>query len=284
MPPAKRQVIAILTTDHGLSVRRACQIASLSRAAYYRPPLDRLDRDADVIAALSALVAELPQWGFWMCFDALRLAGHPWNWKRVYRVYCALKLNLPRRTKRRVPPRDRHPLAAPAVLNGMWALDFMSDMLYNGTRFRTLNVLDEGNREGLAVEVALSFPAVRVTALLDQLVAIHGAPTALRCDNGPEFISAELEAWCARHGVRLIHIQPGKPNQNAYIERFNGSYRKEVLDAYLFGSLDDVRVETERWLTIYNTRRPHDSLGRVPPLTLLPRSPRTAESSYERSA
>ena len=284
MPPAKRQVIAILTTDHGLSVRRACQIASLSRAAYCRPPLDRLGRDADVIAALSALVAELPQWDFWMCFDALRLAGHPWNWKRVYRVYCALKLNLPRRTKRRVPPRDRHPLAAPAVLNGMWALDFMSDMLYNGTRFRTLNVLDEGNREGLAVEVALSFPAVRVTALLDQLVAIHGAPTALRCDNGPEFISAELEAWCARHGVRLIHIQPGKPNQNAYIERFNGSYRKEVLDAYLFGSLDDVRVETERWLTIYNTRRPHDSLGRVPPLTFLPRSPRTAESSYERSA
>ena len=117
-----------------------------------------------------------------------------------------------------------------------------------------------------------------MTALLDQLVAIHGPPTALRCDNGPEFISADLEAWCARHGVRLIHIQPGKPNQNAYIERFNGSYRKEVLDAYLFGSLDDVRVETERWLTIYNTRRPHDSLGRVPPLTFLPRSPRTAES------
>jgi putative transposase len=270
--------------DHGLSVRHACQVASLSRAAYYRPPLDRLDRDAEVIAALTALVTELPQWGFWMCFAALRLAGHPWNWKRVYRVYKALRLNLKRRTKRRVPPRTRQPLDAPAVLNGIWALDFMSDMLYSGTRFRTANVLDEGNREGLAIEIALSLPAVRVVALLDQLVAIHGAPSALRVDNGPELISEELRAWAERQGVRLLHIQPGKPTQNAYIERFNGSYRKEVLDAYLFGSLDDVRAETERWLTIYNTRRPHDSLGRVPPLTFLPRSPVPLESSYERSA
>ncbi len=277
-------MIAILVAEHGLSVRHACQVASLSRAAYYRPPPDRLDRDADVIAALTALVTETPQWGFWMCFDALRLAGHRWNWKRVYRVYCALKLNLKRRSKRRIPPRERQPLDAPAVLNGMWAVDFMSDMLYSGTRFRTLNVLDEGNREALAVEVALSLPAARVTQVLDQLVALHGAPSALRCDNGPEFVSVELTTWCRRHGVRLLHIQPGKPNQNAYIERFNGSYRKEVLDAYLFGSLDDVRVETERWLTIYNTRRPHDSLGRVPPLTFLPRSSAPLQSSYERSA
>ena len=103
-------------------------------------------------------------------------------------------------------------------------------------------------------------------------------------DNGPEFVSEELRDWAQRHGVRLLHIQPGKPNQNAYIDRFNGSYRKAVLDAYLFGSLDDVRVETERWLPIYHTRRPHDSLGRVPPLTFLPRSPVPPESSYERSA
>jgi len=277
-------VIAILVADHGLSVRHACQVASLSRAAYYRPPPDRLDRDAPVIAALTALVTEMPQWGFWMCFDALRLAGHPWNWKRVYRVYRALRLNLKRRTKRRVPPRERQPLDAPAVLNGIWALDFMSDMLYSGTRFRTANVMDEGNREGLAIEIALSLPATRVVALLDQLVAIHGAPSGLRVDNGPELISEELRAWAERHGVRLLHIQPGKPTQNAYIERFNGSYRKEVLDAYLFGSLDDVRAETERWLTIYNTRRPHDSLGRVPPLTFLPRSPTPPESSFKRSA
>lgn len=209
-------MIAILLADHGLSVRHACEVASLSRAAYYRPPPDRLDRDAEVIAALTALVTETPQRGFWMCFDALRLAGHRWNAKRVYRVYCALKLNLKRRAKRRIPPRERQPLDAPAVLNGMWAVDFMSDMLYSGTRSRTLNVLDEGNREALAVEVALSLPAARVTQVRDQLVALHGAPSALRCDNGPEFVSVELTTSCRRHGVRLLHIQPGKPNQNAY--------------------------------------------------------------------
>lgn len=96
-------------------------------------------REAEVIAALTALVTKMPQWGFWMCFDALRLAGHPWNWKRVYRVYKALRLNLKRRRKRRVPPREGQPLDAPAVLNGIWALDFMSDTLYSGTRFRTAN-------------------------------------------------------------------------------------------------------------------------------------------------
>ena len=125
-------------------------------------------------------------------------------------MYCALRLNLKRRTKRRLPPRERQPLDAPAVLNGMWALDFMSDILYRGTRFRTLNVLDEGNREGLAIEVALALPAVRVIALLDQLVAIYGAPSALRMDNGPEFVSEELRDWAQRHGVRLLHIQPGR--------------------------------------------------------------------------
>jgi putative transposase len=165
----------------------------------------------------------------------------------------------------------------------MWAVEFTSDMLCSGTRFRTLNVLDEGDREAHEVEVALSLPGTSVTQVPDQLIALRGAPSALRCDNGPEFVSIELTIWCRRRGVRLLHVQRGKLNQNAYIERFNGSYRKEVLDAYLFGSLDDVRAETERSLTILSTR-PHDSLGRVPPLTFLPRSPAPRESSYERSA
>lgn len=269
-PPAARQVIAILV-DEGLSVRRACQVASLARAAYYRPLQDRLDRDAEIIAALSALVAELPQWGFGLCFLHLRNAGHRWNRKRVLRVYRQLRLHLPRRAKKRVPTRERQPLDAPAVLNRVWGVDFMSNQLYTGPRFRTMNVLDEGNREALAVEVAWSFPAVRVVAILDQLVAIHGGPDALRLDNGPEWVSQAVRAWAAQHGVRLLFIQPGKPTQNAYIERFNGTYRTEVLDAYIFGSLADVRFETERWLPIYNLRRPHESLGGVPPLTFLPR-------------
>ena len=261
---------------------RACRVAGLSRAAYYAPPQDRLDRDAPVIEALTAVAAAHPSWGFWKCFGRLRLVGHAWNAKRVYRVYRALRLNRPRRTKRRVPKRPLHPLAAPPALNGVWALDFMSDALYDGRRFRTLNVIDEGNREALAVEVGTSLPGGRVVAVLDQLVAIHGAPHAIRCDNGPELVSETLRAWAERRGVALRHIQPGKPNQNAYIERFNRTYRREVLDACLFASLAEVRAETEAWLTTYNTERPHDSLGDVPPHTFLPRSTTTPDQSQFR--
>ena len=175
-------------------------------------------------------------------------------------------------------------MSAPATLTRTWAVDFMHDMLYDGRRFRTLNVLDEGNREGLAIEVGTSRTGTRVASVLDQLVAIHGAPRALRCDNGPELLSRPLTEWCERHGVVLQHIQPGKPNQNAYIERFTRTYRREVLDAYVFASLAQVRAETESWLQTYNTERPHDSLGGVPPLTFLPRPTTPLPSSFDLSA
>ena len=222
--------------------------------------------------ALRALVEANSRWGFWLCFDRLRALGHPWNWKRVYRVYCALRLNLKRRGKKRVLTRPRVPLEAPAVLNHTWALDFMGDTLYDGRTYRTLNVLDEGNREGLAIEIATSLPSRRVIGLLEQLTAIHGAPARLRCDNGPEFLAVALAAWCDRHGVVLQHIQPGKPNQNAFIERFNKTYRTEILDAWVFTSLAEVRQVTDDWLERYNSERPHRSLGRVPPRTYLPRT------------
>ena len=171
---------------HQLPVRRACQIVRLSRAAYYRPPVSARRRDAAVIAALTDVVARYPRWGFWKCYDRLRLEGAAWNHKRVHRVYCALRLNLPRRTTRRIPRRVRRPLVAPPVLNQTWALDFMADALYDRRRFRALTIIDEGNREGLAIDVGRSIPARRVTRVLDELIALHGRPTALRMDNGPE--------------------------------------------------------------------------------------------------
>lgn len=145
-PTARRQAIEVLTTEHELSVRRACRVVGLARTAWYTPPADPAVRDARVIEALMAVVEMRPRWGFWKCYARLRLDGHPWNHKRVHRVYCALRLNLPRRTRRRVPPRFRHGLVAPTRLNEIWALDFMHDALYGGRRFRTLNVIDEGNR------------------------------------------------------------------------------------------------------------------------------------------
>jgi len=276
-PSAKRQAIALLVSEHRLSVVRACQVARLARAAWYRPPQDRLVRDGPVIEALQVQVEQNPRWGFWKLFDRLHILGHPWNPKRVHRVYCALRLNRARRTKRRIPRRPKVPLLAPPTLNQTWALDFMRDTLYDGRVFRTLNVLDQGNRECLAIEIGFSLPSRRVIALLDELVALHGAPTTLRLDNGPEFLALRLSDWAEQRGIGLDFIQPGKPAQNAFIERFNQTYRTEVLDANVFRSLVEVRAITRDWLRRYNTERPHDSLGRVPPLTFLPRATSTPE-------
>lgn len=268
----RRAVVAILVQEHARPVGAACRIAGLSRTAYYRPPRAADDADAPIIAALTALIAQEGRWGFWKCRNRLRALGHPWNHKRVYRVYCALKLNHVRRTKKRVLTRERIPLEAVPQLNDTWAMDFMGDTLYSARRYRIFNVLDEGNREALAIEIDVSLPSERVVAVLDQLVAIHGAPRRLRCDNGPEFVAEVLRAWCERHGIQLLFIQPGKPNQNAYIERFNRSYRHEILNAWVFMTLDEVRELSEAWRVRYNTERSHDSLGDVPPLTFLPRS------------
>ena len=131
-----------------MPVQRACQVVRLSRAAFYRPPVPTTRRDAAVIAALTDAVARFPRWGFWKLFDLMRLEGRPWNHKHVHRVYCALRLNLPRRTTRRVPRRVRQPLTAPPRLNQTWALDFMTETLYDGRRVRLLTMLDEGNHEG----------------------------------------------------------------------------------------------------------------------------------------
>jgi putative transposase len=171
-------------------------------------------------------------------------------------VYCALRLNLPRRTTRRVPRRVRQPLAAPPVLNQTWALDFMTETLYDGRRVRLLTMIDEGNREGLEIAMGLSLPSRRVTRVLDELVALHGCPSAIRVDNGPEFTAQTFVDWCTDHGAAIHYIQPGKPDQNAYIERFNRSYRTEVLNAHLFESVAELRALTDTWLRIYPRAAP----------------------------
>jgi len=265
--------------EHGLSIGRACTVVRLSRTAWYRRPRSGMERDRSVIKLLNELVARRPRWDFWKLYGRLRLDGHAINHKRLHRVYCAMKLNMPRRTKRRLPTRQRQPLAAPNRLNEIWALDFMADALYGGRAFRTLNVIDEGNREVLGIEVATSIPSLRVIRVMVQLIEIHGQPRALRLDNGSEFTASTFTEWCQRQHIELRFIQPGMPDQNAFIERFNKTYRNEVLDAYLFDSTEQVREITESWLPEYNEERPHDSLSPVPPLTFLPKPTMPAESS-----
>lgn len=258
-------MVDYLRSEHGLSVSRACATAKVSRSTYYRPSVDWRERDEDVIDALNGALERRPRWGFWTCFDHLRFKGHSWNHKKVHRIYCQMGLNQKRRTKKRIPNRDRVPLEVDGKPNASWGIDFMHDTLYNGRCFRTLNVLDEGVRECLAIEVDTSLPAERVIRVLNQLKEWRGLPEQIRLDNGPEFIAHKLIDWAEEHGVKLAHIQPGKPTQNAFIERFNRTYREEVLNAHLFHSLDDVREITWWWMMDYNEQRPHRATNRIPP-------------------
>lgn len=168
-----------------------------------------------MIAALTAAVARYPRWGFWKLYDRLRAEGHPWNHTRVHRVYVALRLNLLRRTTRRVPRRVRQPLQAPPVLNRTWAMDCMSEALYDRRQVRLLTVLDEGTREGVEIAMGTALPSRRVVRVLSELVAVHGCPTAIRVDNGPEVTAQPCVDWCAEHRVAMHFIQPGKPDQHA---------------------------------------------------------------------
>ncbi len=240
--------------------------------------------DREIVEWLLEAAAAHPSRGFWKFYDLARTQGREWNHKRMHRVYCNLRLNLPRRTKRRVPRRERRPLVAPVSLNRVWAMDFMHDALYDGRPFRTFNLLDEANRESLAIEVGTSIPARRVTRVLDQAIEMYGRPTALRCDNGPEFISQHLQDWAEENEIDVLYIQPGKPAQNAFIERFNRTYRQEVLDAYVFETIRDVEEITEAWRIDYNEKRPHDALGRIPPVSFMKRPSNPGLSSFEMCA
>lgn len=161
--------------------------------------------------------------------------------------------------------RNPAPLATPEALNQNWAVDFMHDALICGRRFRTFNIVGDFNREALAIEIALDISAQRVARVLDRIAATRGYPVKMRMDNSPELISLTLAHWAEKYGVILEFIKLGKPTQNAFIERFNRTYRTEILDFYLFRTLNEVREITECWLREYNRERPHESLNNLTP-------------------
>jgi putative transposase len=207
-----------------------------------------------------------PTRGFGVYYGRIRNEGLPWNHKRVKRVYDLLKLNIRRKHKRRLPDRKKIPLEQPDAINKKWSMDFMSDALTDGRKFRTFNLIDDFNREVLAVEADTSLPARRVVRILERVIWEKGKPESIRVDNGPEFISHTLEGFCAEKGIKLQFIKPGKPMQNGYVERFNRTYREDVLDAYLFQSLKHVREISQDWMEDYNAYHPHRSLGRLSPI------------------
>lgn len=189
-----------------------------------------------------------------------------WNHKRIERVYKLLGMNKRKRLRKRLPARVKEPLNIPEKPNDTWSMDFMSDSLMNGRRFRILNIIDDFNREALCLEPHFSIGALLVIKILERLVLKRGLPKAIRVDNGPEFISSALMMWCLEKGIKLIFIQPGRPMQNGYIERFNRSYREKVLDANLFENLLQVRILSDEFMEDYNNHRPHESLDGMSPI------------------
>ena len=203
---------------HQVSQRQACQAVKLSRSSYSYQP--KVKDDSLVIEQLSILVDSHPSIGFWKCYYRLRKAGYKWNHKRVYRIYTQMKLNIRRRAKKRLPARVKQALFQPDRVNQVWSMDFMQDSLWNGRRFRMLNIIDDFNREVLGIEVDTSLPSLRIIRILAQLKETRGLPEMIRVDNGPEFMSHKIDSWCKLNQVKLVFIQPGKPTQNAYIEQY----------------------------------------------------------------
>lgn len=245
-----------------LSVSRACRIVHLPRSMFY---YRSLKDDEAIINKLLELSDKYPTRGFDNYYGKIRLEGFIWNRKRVLRVYRSLNLKMRRKKKRRLPSRDKKELDVPSQLNETWSIDFMSDALTNGRRFRVLNVIDDHNRESLINEAYYSIPANRLVNSLKNLIHDRGKPIRIRTDNGPEFISKTFVEFCEAKGIQLQYIQPGKPAQNAYIERLNRTFREDVLDAYLFETIEEVNLKAYHWQVDYNANHPHKSLNGLSP-------------------
>ena len=264
--PSRRKGMARWAVDQKqISIRLACATFSISQTCYrYQPKLN--DENAEIADWLLRLTNTHKRWGFGLCFLYLRnVKGFGWNHKRVYRIYRELELNLrikPRKRLRRARP---DPLSVPEAPNEVWSMDFMADQLKDGRSFRTFNVLDDFNREGLGIEVDLSLPSGRVIRALDQIIEWRGKPNAIRCDNGPEYISHALQYWALSRGIRLDYIQPGKPQQNAYVERYNRTVRHEWLDMHEFETIEEAQMTATQWLWTYNNERPNMALGGITP-------------------
>ena len=228
---------------------------------YYKSLKD----DSIVIDKLRELVEKKPREGQDKYYLRIREEGLKWNYKRVRRVYLMLGLNHRRRMKKRIPTRIKEPLNQPINANHVWSMDFMSDALQNGRKFRVLNIIDDYNRKALWIEAAFSMPSAFVINSLEKTIEENGVPLKIRVDNGPEFCSKEFTEWCASNEIIIQYIQPGKPMQNGYVERFNRTYRQDILDAYLFENINQVTEISEEWMDDYNNYRPHESLGGVPP-------------------
>ena len=260
-PSQRRQTAKVATEKYKVSVKLVCLAFQIRETCYrYQPKLSQ--KNALIADWLIQITHNQRNWGFGLCNLHLRnVKGFGWNHKRVYRIYRELELNLRMKSKKRLVRQKPEPLSVPIAINDYWSMDFMHDQLSDGRHYCLFNVIDDFNREGLAVEVDFSLPAIHVKRALDQVIEWRGKPRQIRCDNGPEYISELLAGWAEDRGIDVLFIQPGNPQQNAYVERYNGTVRCDWLSHYLFAAIEEVQDYATRWLWTYNHERPNMALG-----------------------
>lgn len=258
-PGQRRRAVEFLKS-HQISQRRACRLVQFSRSSAWRRLKGR--NDGELRSRLKALAEQYPKYGYPTLHGMLFLEGQVINRKRTYRIYREEGLQV-RTKKRKKIVRPRVPMLVPDAVDQRWSMDFVSDQLANGRRFRVFNIVDDFSRECVLQIVDFSISGHRIVRELDQLK--RRLPKTIVCDNGPEFTSKAMFFWSQRTGVKLHFIQPGKPTQNAFVESFNGKFRDYCLDLNWFASIEDARSTVDDWRTHYNHVRPHRSLGRKPP-------------------
>ena len=253
-----REAVLVMQVEVSVSQRRACGLMKVPRASCrYRR---RRSEDPGLRTRLRELAETRRRFGYRRLQVLLLREGWRVNHKRIYRLYVEEKLGL-RRKRGRKRSGVRQPLLEPTGVNQVWSVDFMTDALSSGRRFRTLNIVDDYTREAVAIEVDTSLSGLRVARLLEELKKQRGLPTQIRSDNGPEFTSRALDQWAYEHGIRWHYIQPGRPMENGYVESFNGRLRDECLNENWFGDLAEARETIEAWRQDYNQCRPHSALG-----------------------
>jgi len=264
-PAHKRTLVKSLIEDYEVTERRACDVIAISRSVFRY----RSIRDGQVALRMriNEIAAVRVRYGYKRIHVLLRREGWSINHKRVYRIYCEEGLNLrAKRPRRRVSAAHRVGRQPVEQINESWSMDFVTDSLFNGRRFRALTVVDNFSRECLWIEVGQKIGGEDVTRVMNQLKETRGTPRSTYVDNGPEFISKELDKWAYENKVTLDFSRPGKPVDNAFIESFNGSFRDECLNVNWFLSLEDAREKIESWRREYNEWRPHSSLDNLTPM------------------
>ena len=249
--------------DKGLSERRALRVVGMSASAYRYAP--RPDHNVDIRQRIVALAQRHKRYGVGMIHLKLRQEGALVNYKRVERLYQEERLQVRRRKRKKVPIGERQPLLRPSAANEVWSMDFVFDRTADARVLKCLTIVDDATHESVGIEVERAICGMGVTRVLDRLARSPGLPRTIRTDNGKEFCGKAMVAWAHERGVQLRLIEPGKPNQNAYIESFNGRLRDECLNEHWFPSLLHARTEIERWRREYNEERPKKALGGLTP-------------------